>query len=71
MNMEERIARINALYHKAQKEGLNPVEREEQARLRKEYVANVRSNLRGQLDSITVEHPDGSREKLGEKYGDR
>ena len=47
MNMEERIARINALYHKAQKEGLNPVEREEQARLRKEYVANVRSNLRG------------------------
>lgn len=68
MNMEERIARINALYHKSQSEGLTAEEKEEQARLRKEYVANVRANLRGQLDSITVERPDGSRENLGEKY---
>ena len=58
MNMDEKIARINALYHK-----------EEQDRLRKEYVANVRANLRGQLNSITIENPDGTRENLGEKYG--
>lgn len=69
--MEERIARINELYHKSKSEGLTEAEREEQARLRKEYVANVRANLRGQLDSVTIERPDGSREKLGEKYGSR
>lgn len=69
MNMEERIARINALYHKSQSEGLTAEEKEEQARLRREYVASVRANLRGQLDGITVERPDGSLENLGEKYG--
>ena len=44
-------------------------EKAEQAQLRKEYVANVRANLRGQLNSITIENPDGTRENLGEKYG--
>ncbi len=71
MNMDERIARINALYHKSQKEGLTDAEKEEQARLRKEYVASVRANLRGQLDSITIENPDGTKVNLGEKYGGR
>lgn len=69
MNMDERIARINELYHKSQAEGLNDAEKEEQARLRREYVESVRANLRGQLDSITIERPDGSLENLGEKYG--
>ena len=69
MNMDERIARINELYHKSQDEGLTEEEKEEQARLRREYVASVRANLRGQLDSITIERPDGSKENLGEKFG--
>ena len=68
MNMEERILRINELYHKSQGEGLSDEEREEQARLREEYVANIRTNLKGQLDSITIQHPDGSKEKLSEKH---
>lgn len=67
MNMDERISRINELYHKSQKEGLTDAEKEEQARLRKEYVASVRANLRSQLDNIDVERPDGSVENLGEK----
>lgn len=71
MNMEERIARINALYHKSQAEGLTEEEKEEQARLRKEYIASVRRNLRSQLDNITIENPDGSRVNLGEKYGNK
>ncbi len=71
MNMEERIARINELYHKSQKEGLTADEKEEQARLRKEYVASVRNNLKAQLDNITIERPDGTVENLGEKYGGR
>lgn len=67
MNMDERIKRINELYHKSQAEGLTPEEKEEQALLRKEYVESVRANLRGQLDSITIERPDGTMEKLSEK----
>jgi len=71
MNMEERIARINELYHKSQAEGLTEAEKEEQAQLRKEYVANIRGNLRSQLNSITLENPDGSRVNLGEKFGQK
>ena len=67
MKMEEKIKRINALYHKSQAEGLTPEEKEEQARLRKEYVESVRANLRVQLDNISIERPDGSIEKLSDK----
>lgn len=69
MNMDERIKRINELYHKSQAEGLTEEEKAEQARLRQEYVANVRANLRVQLDSITVEKEDGTLENLGKKFG--
>ncbi len=69
MNMDERIRRINELYHKSKAEGLTEGEKAEQARLRKEYLENVRSNLRAQLDSISIERPDGTIENLGEKYG--
>jgi len=68
MNMEARIARINELYHKAQEEGLTEEEKEEQAALRKEYVASIRANLRVQLDNIVIERPDGSLEKLEKKH---
>ena len=67
--MDERIKRINELYHKSQKEGLTEEEKEEQAKLRKEYVDSVRNNLKSQLDNIVIEKPDGSRVDLGEKYG--
>lgn len=65
--MEERIQRINELYHKSQAEGLTSEEKEEQAILRKEYVASVRNNLRGQLENIQVQNPDGTIEKLRKK----
>ena len=71
MNMDERIKRLNALYHKSQEEGLTEEEKAEQARLRKEYVASVRANLRGQLDNITIINQDGTKENLGEKFGGR
>lgn len=69
MNMDERIARINELYHKSQAEGLTEEEKEEQTRLRKEYVASVRNNLKSQLDNIIIEKTDGSVVDLGKKYG--
>lgn len=71
MNMEEKIKRINELYHKSQAEGLTDEEKKEQAELRSEYVANVRANLRGQLNNISVQNEDGTITNLGEKYGDK
>lgn len=70
MTMEEKIKRINELYHKSQKEGLNEQEKEEQKKLRQEYVASVRANLRDQLNQIDMVEKDGSVVNLGEKYGD-
>lgn len=67
MNMQEKIARINELYHKSKQEGLTPEELEEQATLRKEYVASVRGNLKAQLEGLTIERPDGTIEKLQRK----
>lgn len=67
MNMDERIRRINELYHKSQAEGLTEEEKREQATLRREYVDSVRANLKVQLDGISIERPDGSIEKLSQK----
>ncbi len=71
MTMEKKIKRINELYHKSKEEGLTEAEKQEQAELRKEYVANIRANLKSNLNSITIQHEDGSKEKLSEKYGNK
>ena len=57
--------------HKSQKEGLTPEEKEEQAALRKEYIASVKRNLKGQLDNIDMVNADGTVTNLGEKYGNK
>lgn len=67
MTMDEKIARINELYHKSQAEGLTSAEKAEQAELRKEYVQSVRMNLAGQLDNISIVNPDGSVTKAVKK----
>lgn len=71
MNIEEKIKRINELYHKSQAEGLTEEEKAEQAALRAEYVANVRANLRGQLDNISIKEKDGRITNLGEQRAKR
>ena len=55
------------MYHKSQAEGLTEEEKAEQAQLRAEYVANVRANLRGQLDNISIRESDGSITDLKDK----
>ena len=67
MNMDERIARINELYHKSQNEGLSADEKEEQAKLRREYIESVKMNLAGQLDNISIVNEDGSITKVHKK----
>ena len=49
-----KIDRINVLARKAKREGLTPAEKAEQAALRQEFLANIRMNLRSQLDSIDM-----------------
>ncbi len=68
---QERIDRINTLYHKSQAVGLTDAEKEEQAALRKEYLEAIRRNLRGTLNNISIKEPDGSITDLGKKYGNR
>lgn len=66
---QSKIDRINVLARKSKAEGLTEAEKKEQALLRQEYIANIRRNIKGQLDNIDVINPDGSIENLGEKYG--
>ncbi len=66
---DEKINRINKLYHKAKNEGLTEEEKAEQQALRKQFVADFRRNLRGQLDNISIKEADGSITNLGEKHG--
>ena len=68
---QEKIDRINELYRKSKAEGLTEAERTEQSLLRKEFVANVRNNLKMQLDNIDMQNPDGTIYNLGEKYGNK
>lgn len=65
------IQRINELARKAKAEGLTPAEKEEQQRLRREYIEAVKMNLRAQLDNIDIQEKDGSIVNLGEKYGNK
>lgn len=69
MKVDELVKRINELYHKSKSVGLTEEEKAEQARLRQEYIMNVRANLRGQLNQISIQNEDGSITDLGEKYG--
>ncbi len=71
MKVEELTGRINELYHKSKAEGLTEEEKEEQARLRQEYIENIRSNLRGQLSSIRIQNEDGSITDLGKEHANR
>jgi len=64
---KEQIDRINELARKSKAEGLTPEEKEEQAVLRKAYLADIRQSLEAQLDNIYFVEEDGSQTKLGKK----
>lgn len=64
---QEKIARINALARKAKAERLTPEEIAERDVLRKEYIADVKRSLVGQLENTTIVRPDGSRQKVTKK----
>ena len=63
----ERTNRLNELARKQKSEGLTPEELEEQARLRKEYLAAFRANMTAQLDNVVIVNPDGTSRSLKKK----
>ena len=67
MNMNEVIARINALAKKNKEEGLTDEELAERAKLRRIYIDSVKANLVGQLDNTYIVRPDGTKEKIQHK----
>lgn len=67
MNMEEVIARINILAHKAKAEGLTQEELAERDKLRRIYIDSVKASLTGQLENTYILYPDGTKKKVERK----
>ena len=61
------IKRINELAHKAKTEGMTEEETAERARLRQEYLAVFRGNLRMQLDNTYLVDEQGNKHPLMKK----
>ena len=51
---KEKIDRINELAHKKKSEGLTPDEVLEQAELRREFLAEIRADVKSQFESIEI-----------------
>lgn len=67
MNMNEVIARINALAKKAKEGPLTQEELEERAKLRKIYIDSVKTNLVSQLENTYILQSDGTKKKVTKK----
>ena len=66
MITQKTIDRINELAHKSKKEGLTPAEKEEQKKLRQEYIEAIRGNIRSQLDNVDIIEADGTTTHLSD-----
>lgn len=66
MVTKEMINRINELYKKQKNEGLTEEEKEEQKKLRSEYINAFKENLRGQLENIEVVSPEEYEKRMKE-----
>lgn len=58
---EDKIKRINVLYHKSKEGGgLTEAEKIEQANLRAEYIQAIRNNMSRTLENVSLVNPDGT-----------
>ena len=64
---QTKLDRINELAKKSKTEGLTPEEKEEQARLRQEYIALFRRNVRQQLENVVYVDENGNEVPLKKK----
>ena len=67
MNMNEVIARINALAKKAKEGPLTEEEQAERDKLRRIYIDSVKAYLVGQLENTYILQPDGTKKKVTKK----
>ncbi|MBQ6816153.1 MAG: DUF896 domain-containing protein [Clostridia bacterium] len=61
---EEKIKRINFLANKQKTEGLTEQEKQEQYKLRREYIDSFRQSLEAQLDNTYIVTPDGKKTQV-------
>lgn len=67
MKMDDVIARINELAHKAKVEPLTEEELAERDKLRRIYIDSVKGNLVGHLENTYIVRPDGTKTKVTKK----
>ena len=58
---QELIDRINFLAKKSREEGLNEVEKAEQAKLRQEYIAAFRQGFMNTMENVYVVDKEGKK----------
>lgn len=72
MITQKDIDRINELYHRQKAGTLTAEEAKEQAALRKAYIEAIRASLRGTLETVKIQEPDGTlidvKERHDKKY---
>lgn len=61
------IERLNYLAKKSKIEGLSESEKEEQAKLRREYIDSVKASLQAQLDNTYIVDENGEKRKIQPK----
>ena len=65
---QKKLERINELARKSRTpQGLTAAEKEEQTRLRKEYIALFRGNLEAQLKNMVIVETDGTERPVTKK----
>ena len=65
---QKKLERINELARKSRTpQGLTAAEKEEQTRLRKEYIALFRGNLEAQLKNMVIVELDGTERPVTKK----
>ena len=68
---QSRIDRINELARASREKELTPEEKEEQAKLRKEYVAAFRASLTAQLDNTYIIDEHGNKTAVRDRRKNR
>ena len=71
MISQETIDKINELARKSKVTELSEEEKLLQARLRREYIDAFKANLKGQLETIKIQNPDGSIIDVKERHDKR
>jgi len=67
VEFDKLVERINVLARKSRSEGLSDSEKEEQAALRKEYIAKFRQGMENALSNVYVVDGKGNKKKVEKK----